>query len=229
MSEQNNRFKALLSAWGSTLSTKLQTLKDKLRQANSQEFDVESIKTWFAETAERLREKLQELKSQENKLSWADVRTWLHLHGRQLATYLLLPCIGIVLVLVIQDQTRQQVNTMYLRQAQLTAVQSMIQKSKLPSLSGDPSPPLNDNEVETIRIMLQNRGITPNILRLNLNRGGSMVELQAEQVPFGQWIAFLDEAAQRWDLFPVDLNIVAGDAPEIVSIRGVLQQTTQGN
>ena len=229
MSEQNNRFKALLSAWGSALSTKLQTLKDKLRQANSQEFDVESIKTWFAETAERLREKLQELKSRENKLSWADVRTWLHLHGRQLATYLLLPCIGIVLVLVIQDQTRQQVDTMYLRQAQLTAVQSMIQKSKLTSLSGDPSPPLNDNEVETIRIMLQNRGITPNILRLNLNRGGSMVELQAEQVPFGQWIAFLDEAAQRWDLFPVDLNIVAGDAPEIVSIRGVLQQTTQGN
>jgi type II secretory pathway component PulM len=48
-------------------------------------------------------------------------------------------------------------------------------------------------------------------------------------VPFGQLIAFLDEAAQRWDLFPVDLNVVAGDAPEMVSIRGVLQQTTQGN
>lgn len=229
MSEQGNRIKEWFSAWGSNIRTKLQNLKDKLRQANSQEFDVESIKAWFAETAERLREKLQELKSQENKLTWADVRTWLHLHGRQLAIYLLLPMIGIVLVLVIQDQTRQQVQTMYLHQAQLTAVQSMIQKSKLTSLSGDPSPPLNDNEVETIRIMLQNRGITPGILRLNLNRGGSMVELQAEQVPFGQWIAFLDEAAQRWDLFPVDLNIVAGDAPEIVSIRGVLQQTTQGN
>ncbi len=229
MSEQGNRFKAWFSAWRSHLGSKLHSLKDKLRQANSQEFDVESIKSWFAETVERLRAKLQELKSQENKLTWANVRTWLHLHGRQLAIYLLLPMIGIVLAWVIQDQTHHQLDTMYLRQAQLTAVQSMIQKSKLTSLSGDPSPPLNDNEVETIRIMLQNRGITPGILRLNLNRGGSMVELQAEQVPFGQWIVFLDEAAQRWDLFPVDLNVVAGDAPEIVSIRGVLQQTTQGN
>lgn len=229
MSEQGNRIKEWFSACGTYLHTKLQGLKDKIRQANNQEFDFESIKNWFAETTERFREKLQELKSQENKLTWADVRTWFHLHGRQLAIYLLMPSIGIVLALVIQDQTRKQADIMYLRQAQLTAVQSMIQKSKLTSLSGDPSPPLNDNEVETIRIMLQNRGITPSILRLNLNRGGSMVELQAEQVPFGQWIAFLDEAAQRWDLFPVDLNVVAGDAPEIVAIRGVLQQTSQGN
>lgn len=229
MSEQPSPFRERLAAWGNNLRLTFQSLKDKLRQANSQEFDVESIKTWLAETVEQLRVRILELKSQENKLTWADVRTWFHLHGQQLALYLLLPILGVVLLQVIQDQTRQQVTTMYLRQAQLTAVQSMIQKSKLTSLSGDPSPPLNDNEVETIRIMLQNRGISPSILRLNLNRGGSMVEVQAEQVPFGQWIAFLDEAAQRWDLFPVDLNVIAGDAAEIVSIRAVLQQTAQGN
>ena len=119
---------------------------------------------------------------------------------------------------------------MYLHQAQLTGIESMIYKSKLTALDGDPSPPLNDNEVETIRIMLQNRGISPNTLRLDTNRdGGSVLELQAEHVAFGQWNAFLDEAALRWDLFPTELIIRAEDTPEIVTLRAVLQQTTEGN
>lgn len=224
------RFKERLAGWGSKLRDQWLRLKNSLSQANSQEFDLESIKTWLAETAEKVRERLQELKAQETKLTWSDVRGWLHQHGRTLLIYLALPLLGIIVLMVIQMQTQQQVDTMYLRQAQLTSIQNMVQKSKLTSLMGDPSPPLNDNEVETIRIMLQNRGISPNILRLNLTRGGaSELEVQADQVPFGQWIIFLDEAAQRWDLFPVDLNVSAGDAPEMVSLRAVLQQTSEGN
>lgn len=223
-------FKEQLAGWGSKLRDLWLRLKNSLSQANSQEFDLESIKTWLAETAEKVRERLQALKAQETKLTWSDVRGWLHQHGRNLLIYLALPILGIILLMVIQKQTQQQVDTMYLRQAQLTTIQNMVQKSKLSSLMGDPSPPLNDNEVETIRIMLQNRGISPNILRLNLTRGGaSELEVQADQVPFGQWIIFLDEAAQRWDLFPVDMNVSAGDAPEMVSLRAVLQQTTEGN
>lgn len=223
-------FKEQLAGWGSKLRDLWLRLKNSLSQANSQEFDLESIKTWLAETAEKVRERLQALKAQETKLTWSDVRGWLHQHGRNLLIYLALPILGIILLMVIQKQTQQQVDTMYLRQAQLTTIQNMVQKSKLSSLMGDPSPPLNDNEVETIRIMLQNRGISPNILRLNLTRGGaSELEVQADQVPFGQWIIFLDEAAQRWDLFPVDMNVSAGDAPEMVSLRALLQQTTEGN
>lgn len=223
-------FKERLAGWGSKLRDLWLRLKNSLSQAHSQEFDLESIKTWLAETAEKVRERLQALKAQETKLTWSDVRGWLHQHGRNLLIYLALPILGIILLMVIQKQTQQQVDTMYLRQAQLTTIQNMVQKSKLSSLMGDPSPPLNDNEVETIRIMLQNRGISPNILRLNLTRGGaSELEVQADQVPFGQWIIFLDEAAQRWDLFPVDMNVSAGDAPEMVSLRALLQQTTEGN
>lgn len=229
MSSQST-FKERLSGWGSKLRDQWQRVKNSLSQANSQEFDLESIKTWLAETAEKLRERFQELRAQETKLTWSDVRGWIHQHGRTLLIYLALPILGIIVLMVIQKQTQQQVNTMYLHQAQLTTIQNMVQKSKLSSLMGDPSPPLNDNEVETIRIMLQNRGISPNILRLNLTRGGaSELELQADQVPFGQWIIFLDEAAQRWDLFPVDMSVSAGDAPEMVSLRAVLQQTTEGN
>lgn len=222
--------KERLAGMGGKLREHWQRLKNSVSQANSQEFDLESIKTWLAETAEKLRERLKELKSQEKNLTWSDVRALLHQHGRSLLIYLALPILGIILLMVIQKQTQQQVDTMYLRQAQLTTIQNMVQKSKLSSLMGDPSPPLNDNEVETIRIMLQNRGISPNILRLNLTRGGaSELELQADQVPFGQWIIFLGEAAERWDLFPVDMNVNAGDAPEMVSLRAVLQQTSEGN
>lgn len=230
MSAQPNAFKARLAAWREQVLSQWQRLRNALSRANSQELDLESIKTWFSETAERLEQRFQELKSQERRLTWSDIRSWLHLHGRQLALYLILPIGGLLLLMLIQHQTRQQVSAMYLHQAQVTAIESMIQKSRLTSLNGDPSPLLNDNEVETIRIMLQNRGIAPNILRLNIGRnGGSILELQAEQVVFGQWISFLEETALRWDLFPVDLTIKAEDAPEIVSIRAVLQQSTEGN
>ncbi len=229
MPNPTSPFKERLAKIGGQLNQWLAQLKQSLSQANSREFDLESLKSWFTEQLEALQARLQAIKEQENSLTWVDVRSWFHLHGRQLALYLLMPIVGIVLITLIQKETRQQVSQMYLHQAQLTAVESMIQKSKLTSLDGDPSPPLNDNEVETIRIMLQHRGINPNILRLDINReGGSVLELQAEHVAFGQWIAFLEEAALRWDLFPTELIVSAEDAPEIVSLRAVLQQTTEG-
>lgn len=229
MTRLPSNFKDRLANLGTQLRQRLTQLAQTLRQANSREFDLESIKAWVTERFEALQERLQAIKAQESRLTWTDVRTWFHLHGRQLALYLLMPCLGITLLFLIQKETQQQVSQMYLHQAQLTAIESMIQKSKLTSLDGDPSPPLNDNEVETIRIMLQHRGINPNILRLDINReGGSMLELQAEHVAFGQWIAFLEEAGLRWDLFPTELTVSAEDAPEIVSLRAVLQQTTEG-
>lgn len=230
MNAPRSAFKEKLVAWSTSLQQRFIQLKDTLRQANSQEFDLESIKTWCAEKVASMQERLQALKERETGLTWADVRSWFHLHGRQLALYVLLPVAGLVLLSLVQKETRHQVDIMYLHQAQLTGIESMIYKSKLTALDGDPSPPLNDNEVETIRIMLQNRGISPNTLRLDTNRdGGSVLELQAEHVAFGQWIAFLDEAALRWDLFPTELIIRAEDTPEIVTLRAVLQQTTEGN
>lgn len=230
MNTPRTPFKEKLAGWAAGLSQRLTQIKDSLRQANSREFDLDNIKSWLAEQSEALKERIQAIKSRESTLTWQEVRTWLHLNGRQLALYLLLPLAGLTLLVVVQNQTQQQVSAMYLHQVQLTTLESMIYKSKITALNGDPSPALNDNEVETIRIMLQNRGISPNILRLDTNRdGGSVLELQAERVAFGQWIAFLDEAALRWDLFPTELIVRADDVPEIVTIRTVLQQTTEGN
>jgi hypothetical protein len=230
MNTPRTPFKEKLAGWTAGLRQRLTQIKDSLRQANSREFDFDSIKSWFADQAEAMQERFQAMKSRESTLTWQDVRTWFQLHGRQLALYLLLPLAGLVLIVIVQQQTHQQVSAMYLHQAQLTALESMIYKSKITALDGDPSPTLNDNEVETIRIMLQNRGISPNTLRLDTNRdGGSVLELQAERVAFGQWIAFLDEAALRWDLFPTELIVHADDVPEIVTIRAVLQQTTEVN
>lgn len=230
MNTPRTPFKEKLAGWAAGLSQRLTQIKDSLRQANSREFDLDNIKSWLAEQSEALKERIQAIKSRESTLTWQEVRTWLHLNGRQLALYLLLPLAGLTLLVVVQNQTQQQVSAMYLHQVQLTTLESMIYKSKITALNGDPSPALNDNEVETIRIMLQNRGISPNILRLDTNRdGGSVLELQAERVAFGQWIAFLDEAALRWDLFPTELIVRADDVPEIVTIRAVLQQTTEGN
>ena len=106
---QQSPFKERLTSWSGKLREQWLRVKNSLSQANSREFDLESLKTWLAETAEKIRERLQELKAQEKKLTWSDVRAWLHMHGRTLAIYLALPILGIILLMVIQKQTQQQV------------------------------------------------------------------------------------------------------------------------
>ena len=47
-------FKERLAGWSSKLRDQWLRLKNSLSQANSKEFDLESIKTWLAETAENV-------------------------------------------------------------------------------------------------------------------------------------------------------------------------------
>ena len=106
MNAPRSAFKEKLVAWSTSLQQRFIQLKDTLRQANSQEFDLESIKTWCAEKVASMQERLQALKERETGLTWADVRSWFHLHGRQLALYVLLPVAGLVLLLLVQKETR---------------------------------------------------------------------------------------------------------------------------
>lgn len=214
--------KTQLASWRQRITRALDAGKIWLQQARTKEVDLTTLRAALAQAGSRIR-----LASQQNyRVDWRHVHAWVRQHGRKLSLVLLLPVAAISLTLLIHQQISRLNNALSLRPAQFTALESLIQRSKTSSVNDTP-PVLNDTELETLRVILLNRGITPNILRLNLEQEGS-VEFQTDQAAFGQWIAFLEEAAQRWHLYPAQLTIRAGDSPEIVSIRAVLQQRTGG-
>jgi type II secretory pathway component PulM len=191
-----------------------------LQRARTQQVDFNDIKRSMA----RLFANLQQRLRQKPSFSMAQVRPWMHQHGRQLAITAGLPLLGLVLLLIVHQQINHLSTSLALKPAQLTAIESLVQDSKSHNANPSIAPPLTDNDLETMRVILQNRGINTNILRLNLDQG-VRIELQAEQVPFGQWVSFLEEIAKRWQVYPIQLTLQASEQPGSVTVRGTLQQS----
>lgn len=190
-----------------------------LNRARTQQVDIAEVKASLAGSLNRLRQ----LAQRDQQLSLKDLRPWLQQHGRKLAVSVGAPLAGILAIILVNYAITHVSNNAALKPAQLTAIESLIQDSKNTGSNPSQAPALTDNDLETMRVILQNRGITPNILRLNLDSGIG-IEIQADQAAFGQWIAFLEEIARRWQVYPAQLTLKASDQPEIVSIRGTLQQ-----
>ena len=214
------RIETALIRWRESLSRQWDKGSAWLRHARTKDIDFAEFKTSLKQAFEGV----QQYYHRDNGLSIDNFRPWLRQHGRKLSLTLLLPIAAVVLIVLIRQQTTNLNQALALRPAQLSALESLIQDSK-GNTSVDTTSTLTDTEIETLRVILQNRSITPNILRLNLDQGGT-VEFQTDQAAFGQWVAFLEEAARRWHLYPTQLTIKATDSTEIVSIRAVLQQST---
>lgn len=191
-----------------------------LQRARTQQVDLNDLKRHASRLLAHLQQKLR----QKPSISMAQLRPWLHQHGRKLAMTVGVPLIGLIPLIIVHHQINRLNTILALKPAQLTAIEALIQDSKSNSSSPTVAPPLTDNDLETMRVILQNRGINTNILRLSLDQG-VRIELQAEQVPFGQWVAFLEESARRWQVYPVQLTLQANDQPGSVSVRGTLQQS----
>lgn len=202
-----------LISWSSKASS-------ALHRARTQQVDFSRLKDQCVSVLAQIRQSA----GQKPQFSFKDLRPWLQQHGRKLALFAGAPLIGIAALIMINLQITRLSGQLALKPAQLTAIEALIQDSKSTGLNHDVAPALTDNDLETMRVILQNRGITTNILRLNLEQGVS-IDIQAEQVTFGQWVAFLEEIARRWQVYPVQLTLQASDQPETVSVRGSLQQS----
>lgn len=200
-----------------------QQLGKMLKQARTQEVDFSAVRLRLAHSLVQIRQ----LGKTNLRSNLAALRPWIRRHGKALTLYALGPIFAVLVLILVLNQTRAQQQMLDLRPAQLTAVESMIEDSKTKRLLADTIPTLSENEVETIKVILQNRGITMNILRLSLEQR-PVLEFQTDQASFGQWVAFLEEVQRRWYLFPSQMVVKSTDSPEIVSIRGILQQDTGG-
>lgn len=190
-----------------------------LHRARTQQVDMASVKASIAASLNKLRQ----LAKREQSFSLKELRPWLQRHGRKLTITVAAPIAAIIAIFLVNHLITSVSNSVALKPAQLTAVESLIQNSKNTGTGTSQAPALTDNDLETMRVILQNRGITPNILRLNLDSGIG-IEIQADQAAFGQWVAFLEEISRRWQVYPTQLTLKATDQPEIVSVRGTLQQ-----
>lgn len=213
------RYQQRLDEYRSRLIQAAKRSAAALHRARTKQVNMADVKAAIAGGLERLRQ----LAKREQKLDLKDLCPWLQQHARKLTIAVAAPFAAIVAILLVNHVTANVSDNVALKPAQLTAIESLIQDSKITGVSTSLAPALTDNDMETMRVILQNRGITPNILRLNLDSGIG-IEIQADQAAFGQWVAFLEEISRRWQVYPTQLTIKATDQPETVSIRGTLQQ-----
>ena len=216
-------YRQLLDEYRSRLIALAKQMGSALHRARTQQVDMATVKAYVADGMSRLRQ----LPKREKSFSLNDLRTWLQQHGRKLATTLAAPVAFVGLLLLTNHLIGSTSASVSLKAAQLTAIESLIQDSKSTGMNTSPAIALTDNDLETMRVILQNRGITPNILRLNLENG-VCIEIQIDQASFGQWVAFLEEISRRWQVYPTQVTVKSSDQPEIVSIRGTLLQTQVG-
>jgi type II secretory pathway component PulM len=214
-----------------TLRHHLETLNERLmtwtrhaaqacRRARTQQVDLYALKASLTTVLGHLKHTIR-LRPQ---LTFTDIRPWLKLNGHKLALFVGAPIIGLTVLWVVHHQISRFSVMLALKPAQLSAIEALIYESKNTGNNTSPATTLSDTDLETMRVILQNRGINTNIFRLNLDQG-VRIEIQADQVPFGQWVAFLEEIARRWQVYPAQLNLQANEQPESVSVRGTLQQS----
>lgn len=211
--EQLDKYRAHLIEWAKRSAA-------ALHRARTQQVDMATVKAAITHGLDRL----HQLAKREQKITLSDLKPWLQQHGRKLLLTVAAPLGAMVLLILVNHLINNVSHSVALKPAQLTAIESLIQDSKSTGSSAAPATTLTDNDLETMRVILQNRGIAPNIFRLSLDSGVG-IEVQINQAPFGQWIAFLEEIGRRWQVYPTQLTLKATDQPETVSIRGTLQQT----
>ena len=83
--------------------------------------------------------------------------------------------------------------------------------------------PLNESEMQKVRVVLAARDIKPNVLRLS-NDNPPHLEFQANDVLFSAWIEVLNELRQVWRLYPESVSAIASANPGIVQISSTLKQ-----
>lgn len=213
-------YRQYLEEYGNRLTSLAKQAGSALHHARTQQVDMATVKAYVGDGINRLRQ----LSKREKTFSLSDLRSWLQQHGRKLATSVAVPVTFVGLLLLTNHFIGSTSASVSLKAAQLTAIESLIQDSKSTGINTSPVIAITDTDLETMRVILQNRGITPNILRLNLESGVG-IEIQIDQAPFGQWVAFLEEISRRWQIYPTQLTVKSTDQPEIVSIRGTLLQT----
>lgn len=110
-----------------------------------------------------------------------------------------------------------------LRPAQWTQLENLIRLSKANPQQVSGIEPMDEAELQRVRIILAAKGIKPSVLRLTLENP-PRVELQMSEVLFSSAVDALEELRKAWNLYPEHIEVSASPKIAVVNLTASLKQ-----
>lgn len=110
-----------------------------------------------------------------------------------------------------------------LRPAQWAQLENLIRLSKANTLQVSGTEPLDEAELQRIRVILAAKGIKPAVLRLSLENP-PRVELQMSEVVFSNAVDVLEELRKTWNLYPDNIEVSSTPKLSVVNLSANLKQ-----
>lgn len=142
------------------------------------------------------------------------------------------PFIWIVLVIAlvctclhywVLPSVRDLESKLALRPAQWAQLENLIRLSKTNALQVSGIEPMDEAELQKIRIILSAKGIKPSLLRMTLENP-PRVELQMSDVLFSNAVDALEELRKTWNLHPEQIEVGATPKIAVVNLKASLRQ-----
>jgi type II secretory pathway component PulM len=110
-----------------------------------------------------------------------------------------------------------------LRPAQWTQLENLIRLSKANPQQVSGIEPMDEAELQRVRIILAAKGIKPSVLRLTLENP-PRVELQMSEVLFSSAVDALEELRKTSSLYPEHIEVSATPKIAVVNLTASLKQ-----
>jgi len=110
-----------------------------------------------------------------------------------------------------------------LRPAQWTQLENLIRLSKTNPQQANGVEPMDEAELQRVRIILAAKGIKPSVLRLTLENP-PRVELQMSEVLFSSAVDALEELRKTSSLYPEHIEVSATPKIAVVNLTASLKQ-----
>lgn len=110
-----------------------------------------------------------------------------------------------------------------LRPAQWAQLENLIRLSKANTSKVSSIEPMDEAELQRIRMILAAKGIKPAVLRLN-TENPPRVELQMSDVSFSSAVDALEELRKTWSLYPDQIEVSSTPKLSVVNLSAKLKQ-----
>lgn len=123
---------------------------------------------------------------------------------------------------------RQLEGAISLRPAQWSQMENLVKLSKTAPAQQITIEPIDEAELQKIRMTLIAKKIKPSVLRLSLENP-PRIEFQASDVLFSSVVDVLEELRATWHLYPERVEVSATSKMAIVNVSAALIQTSNSN
>lgn len=133
----------------------------------------------------------------------------------------------LILILVIRPYSIKAHDRVLLNQSQSEILKKLIIESQSLSNNKNLVPVFQDQDLIKLKQLLLSKGMKPTQLTLN-SADSATINLQLNQVAYASFLDLVNEFREIWNIYPVQISIVASASPGIVNIETKLVQFRDG-